>query len=91
MNKSKLLLLVVVIALIAVFFAFDLGRYFSLDYFRTQQAAINGYYQANPTQTIAIYFLIYVAIAAFSLPAKSPYLQAGEKGRRVGAALKTPK
>ncbi|MEO8104205.1 MAG: FAD-dependent oxidoreductase, partial [Betaproteobacteria bacterium] len=40
----------------------------SLDYFRSQQAAITDYYQANPGETIAIYFLVYVAIAAFSLP-----------------------
>ena len=29
--------------------------------------------------------------AAFSLPAKSPYLQSGEKGHRMGAAQNTPK
>ena len=68
MNKSKLILVVVVIALIATFFAFDLGRFFSLEYFKSQQAAINAYYHANPAQTIAVYFFVYVAIAAFSLP-----------------------
>ena len=68
MKKSKLLVLILVAAAIAAFFIFDLGKYFSLDYFKSQQAAIASYYQANPAQTITIYFAIYVAIAAFSLP-----------------------
>ena len=68
MKKSKLIVLIIVVAAIVAFFTFDLGKYFSLDYFKSQQAVIATYYQSHPFQTIAIYFLIYVAIAAFSLP-----------------------
>ena len=68
MKKTKILVLLFVVALVAAFFIFGLGKYFSLDYFKAQQASINSYYQANPAQTIAVYFLIYVAIAALSLP-----------------------
>ena len=68
MKKSKLLLLVVVIALIVVFFVFDLGRYFSLDYFKSQQAAFSAQYAANPFQTGLIFFAIYVGVTALSLP-----------------------
>ncbi len=68
MNKSKLLVLAILIALIAAFFAFDLGRYFSLEFFKSQQAAIQAFYQANPAQTIGLFFAIYVAVAALSLP-----------------------
>ena len=68
MKKSKILVVLIVVAMIAAYFIFDLGRYFSIDYFKSQQAAITAYYQTNPAQTIAVYFLIYVAIAAFSLP-----------------------
>ncbi|MCK7497993.1 MAG: hypothetical protein MZW92_50185 [Comamonadaceae bacterium] len=39
--------------LIAAFFAFDLGQYFSLAFFKSQQAAIDAYYAAHPLQTIA--------------------------------------
>jgi dihydrolipoamide dehydrogenase len=67
-NKSKLVLLAVIVALVAAFFVFDLGRYFNLEYLKGQQAAIQAYYAENPAKTIAIYFFVYVAIAALSLP-----------------------
>ncbi len=68
MNKSKLFLFVVIAALIAAFFIFDLGKYFSLDYFKEQQGVIEGYYRANPLQTGLIFFAIYVVVTALSLP-----------------------
>ncbi len=68
MSKSKLLILVVIAALIAAFFMLDLGRYFSLDYFKSQQAAINNFYSANPIKCVAIFFVIYVAVTALSIP-----------------------
>ncbi len=68
MNKSKVLLVLAVIGLIAAYFVFDLGRFFSLDYFKSQQASINAYYLANPALTIALYFSLYVILAASSLP-----------------------
>ena len=68
MNKSKIALLAVIVALIAAFFAFDLGQYFHLEYFRSRQEDIQAYYRANPGRTMAIYFAIYVSAAALSLP-----------------------
>ncbi len=68
MKKSKIILLIVVIALIAAFFVFDLGKYFSIDYFKTQQAAIAAQYQANPWLVGGIFFVLYVAVTALSLP-----------------------
>ena len=68
MKKGKILLILVVIALIAAFFIFDLGRYFSLDFFKSQQSAIESYYQANPLQTALWFLLIYVAVTALSFP-----------------------
>ena len=38
MNKNKLVLVVVVIAAIVAYFAFDLGRFFSLAYLKASQA-----------------------------------------------------
>ena len=68
MKKSKLLLVLAVIAVVYVFFAYDLGQYFSLGYFKSQQAAIDTYYRAHPWQTALIYFAIYVAVTGLSLP-----------------------
>ena len=68
MSKSRVVLLIVLVALIAAFFAFDLKQYFSLDFFKLQQAAIDAYFQAHPLQTAGIYFAIYVAVTGLSLP-----------------------
>jgi pyruvate/2-oxoglutarate dehydrogenase complex dihydrolipoamide dehydrogenase (E3) component/uncharacterized membrane protein YdjX (TVP38/TMEM64 family) len=68
MNKSKIIVALAVIAAIIAFFVFDLGRYFSLDYFKSQQANIAAYYQANPLQTAAIFFVIYVIAIGLSFP-----------------------
>ena len=68
MNRNKIALLAVIVALIAAFFAFDLGQYFHLEYFRSRQEDIQAYYQANPGQTMAIYFAVYIAAAGLSLP-----------------------
>ena len=68
MSIKKILVVVVIVALIVAFFALDLGQYFSLEYFKAQQANIMAYYQANRWQTILIFFVIYVAVTGLSLP-----------------------
>lgn len=68
MNKNKLLLLAAIAALIVAFFAFDIDRYFTLDFFRSQQAAISGYVQTSPIQAGLVFFLIYVVVTGLSLP-----------------------
>ncbi len=68
MKKTKIFVLIFVVAVIAAFFIFDLGKYFSLDYFKSQQAVIAAYNQANPAQTALIFLLAYVVVTALSLP-----------------------
>jgi pyruvate/2-oxoglutarate dehydrogenase complex dihydrolipoamide dehydrogenase (E3) component/uncharacterized membrane protein YdjX (TVP38/TMEM64 family) len=68
MTKARVLMLAAIVALIAAFFAFDLGHYFSLDYFKSQQAAIDAFYQANPLKTAALFFAAYVAVTGLSVP-----------------------
>ncbi|HEU5282672.1 MAG TPA: FAD-dependent oxidoreductase, partial [Burkholderiales bacterium] len=68
MTRSRVALVVVLIALVAAFFAFDLGRFFSLEWFKSQQAAIDAIYRAHPWQTAAAFFAIYVAVTGLSLP-----------------------
>ena len=68
MKKSKLIVLIIVAAAIAAFFIFDLGKYFSLDYFKSQQAALATYNLANPLQTALIFLLAYIVLTALSLP-----------------------
>ena len=68
MKSTRLLLLVVVAALVAAYFAFDLGQYLSLDYFKSQQAAIESYRASHPWETALVFFLVYVAVTGLSLP-----------------------
>ena len=68
MKKSKIILVLAIAAVVAVFFAFDLGRFLDPDFLRQQQEQINNYYHENPWRTISIYFLTYVLMAALSLP-----------------------
>ena len=68
MNKSKLVVLAVIAALVVAFFAFDLKQYFSIEYFQSQRTAIMAYFEAHPLETAAIYFVVYVAVTGLSLP-----------------------
>ncbi len=68
MNKTQITLLVTVVILVALFFIFDLGRYFNLEYLKEQQAAMDAYYEAEPLTTGITFFLLYVIITGLSLP-----------------------
>ena len=68
MTKSRIALIVVIVVLVAAFFAFDLGRFFSVDYFKAQQVAVEGFHREHPFLTVAVFFLVYVAVTGLSLP-----------------------
>jgi dihydrolipoamide dehydrogenase len=77
MNKRKLLLLLVVAAAIAAFFVFDLKQYLSLEYFEAQRSRIDAYTAENPWTAAAVYLLVYIAVAALSLPGAAIMTLAG--------------
>jgi len=68
MKASKIALIAVAAALISAFFAFDLGQYFRLDYFKSQQAAIDLCYRDSPLLVALAFFGLYVLVTAVSLP-----------------------
>ena len=68
MNRKKVFLVLALGVLIALFFAFDLGRFFSLEHAKSVQGEFAALYQAQPALVIGAYFAIYVAVAALSLP-----------------------
>jgi pyruvate/2-oxoglutarate dehydrogenase complex dihydrolipoamide dehydrogenase (E3) component/uncharacterized membrane protein YdjX (TVP38/TMEM64 family) len=68
MNKGKLIVLVVIAALVAAFFVFDLKQYVTIEYFQSQRALIEAYFQEHPLPTAAIFFAVYVAVTGLSLP-----------------------
>ncbi len=77
MSRRKLLLAAVLIAAIAAFFIFDLKQYLSREFFVANKAAIDAYYAENPWQTWAMYFVVYVAVTALSLPGAAIMTLAG--------------
>ncbi len=66
--KNKKVLFAIVVALVAAFFIFDLGKFLSLDYLKSQQAALADLYSNRPFMVIASFFAIYVTATALSLP-----------------------
>ncbi|MCK0509808.1 FAD-dependent oxidoreductase [Aromatoleum buckelii] len=68
MKTSRLILLSTLVLAIALFFVLDLDRYFSLDFFKTQQAAIEGWREQRPVAAALGFFAVYVAVTGLSLP-----------------------
>tara|TARA_Y100000031_G_scaffold123159_1_gene138387 strand:- start:325 stop:1038 length:714 start_codon:yes stop_codon:yes gene_type:complete len=72
-NKSglapgKILLVVLLAGLTAAFFYFDVHQYLSFQYLKDSQADFQAYYQSNPSLTLGLFFLVYVAVTALSVP-----------------------
>ena len=65
---KKLALLVLIVSAIAAFFAFGGSEYLSLEYVKSQREAFDAFYEARPVLAISVFFLIYVAVTALSLP-----------------------
>ncbi|MEN9539561.1 MAG: Mercuric reductase, partial [Pseudomonadota bacterium] len=68
MNPKKIWLLTALVALIAAYVVFDLGRFFSLDYLKAQQGSFTQLYAEQPLVVVAGFFALYVAVTALSLP-----------------------
>lgn len=68
MKTGKVIVALVIVALIAAYFAFDLGRFANLGYLKSQQAAIEAFRAEQPLLLAGLFFLIYVAVTALSLP-----------------------
>ncbi|MFK7864822.1 MAG: TVP38/TMEM64 family protein [Pseudohongiellaceae bacterium] len=68
MNKTKLLLAALFVSAIACYFIFDLGRFLTLDFIQSQLGAIQEFRDSNFVLTALLYFTVYVAIAALSIP-----------------------
>lgn len=68
MNSRKLALMGLILLLAGSFFVFDVGHYLSLDAIKAQQAALNSQVLTNPWLAAGLFFLLYVAVTALSLP-----------------------
>ncbi|MBE0624668.1 MAG: FAD-dependent oxidoreductase [Burkholderiales bacterium] len=77
MNRQRLVLIAVLLGVALGYYFFDLGRYLSLDFFKSQQAAIETWRAAQPAKAALFYFLAYVAITGLSLPGAAVMTLAG--------------
>lgn len=68
MKIGKMIVVVLIAALIAGFFIFDLNQYFSLAWLKQQQAGLDAQVTANPLRAAALFFAVYVVVTALSLP-----------------------
>ena len=75
-STGKLLLTAVVVA-VAAFFLFDLDRFLSFGYLKGQQQVFAAFYQSHQLETLLLYFLVYVAVTALSLPGAAVMTLAG--------------
>jgi uncharacterized membrane protein YdjX (TVP38/TMEM64 family) len=74
---GKLVLLIVVAALIATFFLFDLGQYASLGYLKSIHAEVVAQVREHPLQSSLLYFFGYVLVTGLSLPGAAVMTLAG--------------
>ena len=77
MNTKKWAIALAFITLLISFFAFDLGRYLSLDYLKQSQTYFAEIYARQPLMVVGIYFVIYVVATALSFPGATILTLAG--------------
>ena len=65
---KKILIILALAVLVAAYFFFGLGDYLTVDGIKQVAGEVGGYYERNPLQVIALFFLTYVAVTAASLP-----------------------
>ena len=75
--KIRIVVIVAVLALIGAFFVFDLQQYLTFDYLKSQRESLLEFYAANRWSMLTIYFFIYVAVTALSLPGATIMTLAG--------------
>ncbi|MGE4071765.1 MAG: FAD-dependent oxidoreductase [Lysobacterales bacterium] len=86
-TQRRWLLLALIAAALVAFFALDLGRFFSLEALRAHREGLLAQISAHPLLSAGIFFAVYVAVTALSLPAAALLTIAG--GALFGFGLGT--
>ncbi len=71
MNIKRASILLLVIAAIASFFVFDLGRFFDLTYLKSQQQTLVQVWETRPLYAAGVYLVVYIISTALSFPGAS--------------------
>lgn len=76
-TPGRLLLLLLALAAFIIFRHYHLGDYLTLAYIKDSQARFREIYQTHPWATVGGYMLIYIVVAALSLPGAAVMTLAG--------------
>lgn len=90
MNKAtarKIIIVLVIVVLIALFKIFNLGQYLSLSYIKESQEKFSVLYAENRVLVIGSYMTIYILVTSLSLPGAAVMTLAG--GALLGLATGT--
>ena len=74
---SKIILLLAIVLLAYLFYAFDLQQYLTLTHLKSQQQVFENYYANNQALTVGGYMAMYIAVTALSLPGATVMSLAG--------------
>jgi len=76
-KQLKIIILLIIVALVYAFFAYDLGQYLTIDFFKTKQLSFEQYYAGHQLLTILLYMGVYIVVTALSLPGAAVMTLAG--------------
>ena len=68
MSAKKMLVGLLIAAIVALWFSFDLGQWLTLDNAKAQQAILNDYIAQHFTQASILFLIGYIVMTALSLP-----------------------
>ncbi|NDV28841.1 TVP38/TMEM64 family protein [Desulfovibrio sp. JC010] len=66
--KNKILIIMFLVLVAALFFVFDLDRFLTLEYLKNSRQEFQVFYDQNPFLTVFSFFLIYVIVVGVNLP-----------------------
>ncbi|ACS80101.1 TVP38/TMEM64 family protein [Maridesulfovibrio salexigens] len=66
--KNKILIITFIAVVVALFFAFDLDRFLTLEYIKNSRQEFQVFYDQNPFLTVFSFFLVYVLVVGVNLP-----------------------
>lgn len=67
-HLKKIILLMIGVIVVAIFIAFDLHRFLTLEYLHQSENGLRQFQANNPFLLIFFYFVVYLLVAAFALP-----------------------
>lgn len=68
MKKTKLIFLLIMVSVVALFYATGSYRYLELNFIQKNLDAIRSFYDLHPAPLIAVFLILYISITSLSIP-----------------------